>query len=210
MGRPPASAPSAYLPVLASRMKFANLIRVTVGIILAVSCVAKARDVRVFATTIGHFELVRGAAAMRFAAVGIVGWEGVTAFGLLSGLYLDSAVVSASLLLVAFSAVAARSILRGWHADCGCLGPKVGLQMGWLSVGANVVLASGLLVQLAERSILTPLAAPQVQAPATTSTVIVLCAVLLAAVYWLVPYARSVSELVDEALGTHSTLELKA
>jgi hypothetical protein len=189
-------------------IEVAALARFAIGVILALAFCFKVRNVRGFASSLADYRLLEDERWLRAVALVVVAAEGIIAFCLLSGWLLEPALVGASVLLLLFSVVTARTIALRESVGCGCLGTKVTLRMGWLSVVANVALAAGAFVGLAETPVLAPLATDAGDASASAAFVILGSALLVAANYWLIPYARAVSEIVDEALRTHSMLEL--
>ena len=188
-------------------MEPAAVIRITVALVLGVAAIQKARDVRSFARTIEEHRLSSGPRVSWSLAVGVVLTESLIVAALISGLFLGPAMVAAVVLLAAFSAVTARNLLSERPVDCGCLGSTVRLEMGWATVVANGVLAAGLLGGLSQPTLLAPLAGSETASAAQT-VIVVGCATLLAANYWLIAYARSVSHLVDEALTGTEIMEL--
>lgn len=181
-------------------MEIVMFLRVTVAMIFLIALLAKLRDVSGFADAIQRQGLARSRRLSLPLASGVLAGEAAIGGLLLTGRWTGIASVMASVLLISFSAVTVRNITRQRHVDCGCLGDRVGVQMGWSSVALNIGLALGLVASIGVSR--DPLGLEEI-------VVVHMSSLLLAANYWLIAYARAVSEVVNEALRASPVLELR-
>ena len=79
-------------------------------------------------------------------------------------------------------------------------GNAVRIRLGWETVGLNVLLAAGAVEAALHGGLALPLPADAEHASASTSATLWLSGLLLAGTYWLIAYARSVRETIDEAI----------
>jgi hypothetical protein len=167
-----------------------RLIEFAVALILVPAALSKAVDVKGFTLAVRRFEILPSSLS-RAVALGTIGAEIALALLLITGLAQVQALVVATLLFAAFSAIAWVEVSRREAdepvAECGCLGGVLRLRMSrgsatlnlfvsCLCVGAAMAVASGAggdALSLSEASL-------------------ALLAVPLACTYWLTHYALSV------------------
>jgi putative oxidoreductase len=178
-------------------MEAAALIRLTAGLILAGSSGAKIFRPRAFIESVRRYELLPASLAGPGAVV-VIASEAVVAFGLLSGLLVRTALLGAAGLFLMFAAVLALTLLRDREVDCGCLGDLVELRLDWWSVVTNLAIAGLALAASTRPALGVPM--PGERAPSGAMFVLWATAALLAAVYWLAAYARSVTRFVEGEL----------
>jgi putative oxidoreductase len=171
-------------------MEWAALIRLTIGLVFAIAAVAKwARPGAAVSAVRGYGllpeRLVRPVALVLPAA------ESVLAVALLGGLAPRAALVGAAVLLTFFGGLVAWTTARGRQVNCGCLGSVVDLRLGRLSIAMNLVLAGGAVAAATQ---------PALSAGADAWLVLYLSGALLAVLYWLATYARSVTVALNESI----------
>ena len=180
-------------------MEWAVLVRLTVGLVFLGSSVAKLLRPSVLTRSLQAYPMIPGAAARPLAVLLTVA-EGAIAIGLLAGVQPQVALLGAGILLALFAVVTAMTLRRKGPVDCGCLGGIVKLRLGWMSVASNVLLS---VLALAAAALAGDFLAEGALAPQSW-VVLWGSASLLAAAYWLVAYAQSVTQLVAEAISRES------
>ena len=178
-------------------MAAATLIRLTLGLIFAVSAAAKISGPRAFVASVRRYEILPDFLAAPAAAVAVAA-EAVVALALLTGLHTGIALVGAAALLLVFTIALASTLLRERAIECGCLGGFVQLRLDWASVATNLVLAALALAAATQATLGVP--TPGERAAGATIFVLWSTAALLAGVYWLATYARSVFRFVEDEL----------
>ncbi len=111
---------------------------VVAGVFLA-AAIPKVLDPASFATDIDNYRMVPDA-LIGPMSVGLPLLEAIVGLALLTGVHARGAAIVASGMLVAFATAMVQAIGRGIDLDCGCFGHVVETQVGWLTVGRNVVL----------------------------------------------------------------------
>jgi hypothetical protein len=92
-------------------------------------------------------------------------------------------------------------VRRTGPLDCGCLGGMVKLRLGWMSVVSNMLLR---VLALAAAALAGDFVAAEGVLAPQSWVVLGGSASLLAATYWLVAYAQSVTQLVAETISRES------
>jgi hypothetical protein len=182
-------------------MEWAVLVRLTVGLVFLGSSVAKLLRPSVLTRSLQAYPMIPGAAA-RPLAVLLTVTEAAIAIGLLGGVQPQVALLGSGILLVLFAVVTAMTLRRRGPLDCGCLGGVVKLRLGWMSVVSNVLLG---VLALAAAALAGDFVAGEGALAAQSWVVLWGSALLLAATYWLVAYAQSVTQVVAEAISREST-----
>jgi hypothetical protein len=172
-------------------MEWAALIRLTIGMILAIAALGKwARPGAAIGAIRGYRllpeRLVRPAAFVLLFA------ESALAVALLGGVAQHAALAGAAVLLVFFSGLVGWTTARDRQVNCGCLGSVVDLRLGRLSIAMNLALAGGGVAAATQPALRS--------AGADAWLVLYLSGSLLAALYWLTTYARSVAAALNESL----------
>jgi hypothetical protein len=124
-------------------MAWIEIVSLSVGLILALSAMAKAVRPSYFIGRLAEYEFIPPRLAGIAGGVAI-GAEGVISVLLLADLMREAALVAASILLAIFSTAAwleSRSSAAGSSAngiDCGCLGGVLPLRLGRATMGVNL------------------------------------------------------------------------
>lgn len=182
-------------------MEWAVLVRLTVGFVFLGSSVAKLLRPSALTRSLQAYPMIPGAAARPLAVLLTVA-EGAIAIGLLAGVQPQVALLGAGTLLALFAVVTAMTVRRKGPLDCGCLGGMVKLRLGWMSVVSNVLLG---VLAVAAVAVAGDFVAAEGALGLQSWVVLWGSASLLAATYWLVAYAQSVTQLVAEAISREST-----
>jgi hypothetical protein len=182
-------------------MEWAVLVRLTVGFVFLGSSVAKLLRPSVLTRSLQAYPMIPGAVARPLAVVLTVA-EGAIAIGLLAGVQPQVALLGSGILLALFAVVTAMTVRRKGPLDCGCLGGMVKLRLGWMSVVNNVLLS---VLAVAAVAFAGDFVAAEGALAPQSWVVLWGSASLLAATYWLVAYAQSVTQLVAEAISREST-----
>jgi hypothetical protein len=182
-------------------MEWAVLVRLTVAFVFLGSSVAKLLRPSVLTRSLQAYPMIPGAAA-RPLAVLLTVTEAAIAIGLLAGVQPQLALLGAGILLALFAVVTAMTLRRRGPLDCGCLGGVVKLRLGWMSVVSNVLLG---VLAVAAVAVAGDFVAAERALGLQSWVVLWGSALLLAATYWLVAYAQSVTQLVAEAISREST-----
>jgi hypothetical protein len=188
-------------------MEWVALMRLTVGLILLSAALAKAWSLSSFEAAIANYDLVPKRYHWAVARIVVLA-ELIVSGLLLAGWQPGVASVGAAGLLLAFAGAVAINLRRKRTIDCGCLGRAVELRMGWLSTAATGLLGVSLLVTFDHPGlrVLFPIGVSSINA--STRLVLVTAALLLAITYWLIAYAQYVTELIEDALGETTTVEV--
>jgi Methylamine utilisation protein MauE len=175
----------------------ALFVQALLGSLFATSAGAKLVRFNGFRTALRGYEVVPKRLEVSVAAT-VPALEVAVAIGILVGRDVPIAELAAAFLLTSFTVVAGYALIRKKRIDCGCLGALVRTRLGWGTVCLNVALLG---VALAASASLTPLSpfAPA-ELAAKTTIIIWSCAAMVIALYWVIAYARSVADLIDEAI----------
>jgi uncharacterized membrane protein YphA (DoxX/SURF4 family) len=115
--------------------------RFALALVLVVAGLAKIADTDDFADSIMSFEIVNPRWARRLAA-----WlpraELIAGSALLAGALVPFVAAAVGMLLVAFTAVLSRALVRGRSVRCGCFGFAGSRPIGWGSISRNVLLVA--------------------------------------------------------------------
>jgi hypothetical protein len=171
-------------------MEWAALVRAALILLLGTAALAKSARIEAFQTALIDHELVPRRFTRPLARI-TIGVEAALAVALAAGIALPVALALSSVLLIAFTAVATRALMRGATADCGCLGGAVKVELGWPSIVGNVALAVAAFASIAAPSAGIPL--PTGSPQSSQLTVAAWCGgSVVVILYWLVAYARTV------------------
>jgi hypothetical protein len=181
-------------------MEWAVLVRLTVGFVFLGSSAAKLVRPSALTRSLQAYPMIPGAAARPLAVLLTVA-EGAIAIGLLGGVQPQVALLGAGILLALFAVVTAMTVRRKGPLDCGCLGGMVKLRLGWMSVVSNMLLS---VLALAAAALAGDFVAAEGVLAPQSWVVLGGSASLLAATYWLVAYAQSVTQLVAETISRES------
>jgi hypothetical protein len=116
----------------------AHALQLVLGLVFAVSALAKLRDPRAFARTVRGYALLPSPLVGAAAAV-VIGAEAALAVALVTGWLTAVAVPVAGALIVVFLAAVAVNLRRGNRVTCGCFGADEAIS------GATVVRLAALL-----------------------------------------------------------------
>jgi hypothetical protein len=176
-----------------------ELTRMSTAIILLSAFIAKATSgPRLFARTVQRYEIFRPGAAKAVAYFVLVA-EAVIGTALLVGKARSTFLLAAGLLFGGFAVLSHLTLRSGSRRiDCGCLGEHVPLRLDSVGVGKNSLLAAACLA-MAALSWLAPLE-PDSLGAGLPWFVVLACACLLAAMYWLISYASSTISTVELAI----------
>ena len=166
-------------------MHWATLFRLSIAIIFCVSAIAKTLRFRKFAQAVEAHPIVKSSRRATPLAAVVVATEVVITVALFSGVYTRGALLLSAGLLTTFALSTAFMLrAKGEPSDCGCLGGLVALRLTGISVSLNVVFAclSGLTAAIGADG---------------GNAVDWGGALLVAFLYWLILYARSVSTAID-------------
>jgi methylamine utilization protein MauE len=177
-------------------MEWAALVRLTIGMILAMAAAAKWMRPAAVGAALRGYSLLPGSLT-RPAALAVLIAESILAVALLGGIAPREALVGAAVLLSAFTVVLVWTLARRGPIGCGCLGEVLELRLRWPSVLMNLGLVAGAVAAATQPDLTS--------GPAGTHLILILSGILLAAVYWLSTYAMSVAGLVGSALRAKAT-----
>lgn len=178
----------------------AAIVRAALALIFLTAALAKLRNPRAFAEAVSGYRVVPQRASAVTAYILLLA-EPTVGLALLVGFHVKFALLAAATLLGVFAAGAATSLLRGARVECGCLGTMASLRIGWLSVAANLTLATAAAVAAASQPVLgAPLPVTAAGGSPDELMIVWAISVLVFATYWLALYAESVLTRVEEAI----------
>lgn len=180
-------------------MEWAALVRATAALVLLTAAAAKLRRPAGFVQALRGYGVIPAAAAP-VAAAAVIAAEAATGALLVLGVASRPGTIAAASLFALFAVVAGAALLRTkTDTDCGCLGGALRLELDWVLVGANLLLAIALAVA-ASQPVLVSVTTSARSTGATAAIVVWSAGLLFAAIYWLVSYARTVSRLIARVL----------
>jgi hypothetical protein len=171
-------------------MTWAALIRLTIGMVFAISALAKWQHPSAVGPAVRRLAPLRGSAAA-LAGAALLAFETACAVALLANLVPTMALYASAGVLLGFCLVVARALRADSDETCGCLGEVVDLRLGWPTLVMNALLAGGAIAAAGQSSF---------SGSVGETAVLVLLSILLAFGYWLVSYAYTVTRSGERAL----------